>query len=513
MNIIKKELLLDRHIISGGSMKKVFASEKITESGAAQMEFMRTFWKNRYEIGREQTTVCRYSHGVEFETERAKVVFNGLKCDMPWESSVNYASFLYDKRDERYKCWYVVRVKRAEKLAWVGGLNQAPVNAIHVAYAVSKDGFHWERPKLEFWKWDGLPTNLLGEFPQDGGVTWDDKEVRFLSVLAGCDSAMAEQPDPKQRSWIQPLYSYDGIHWKRMDGVKVYGFCDSQNIAIYDHMLERYVLYLRGWDQGRCIRRIEVGKLEELADIKESDMQVVLRPDNGDMLDEDYYTNAISCYPGDPSIRLLFPSVFVHHNDSFYVRVAVSRDGRKFDWVSRSPAVTPVDSDGRPIKGMYTCTQMVSIDEKMALPILEIDNYHEQAYNEWFYTLPQSYTGYSWALWEKDRLAGLYAQTQGEIYTVPFLLEGNRLLINAKTNAWGAIRVEVLLADANPEINYDVPAHGLSMEEGDENRGDISWEACTWKGSGDLSAIKGRYVVLHFLLTDAKLFGFAIGDE
>lgn len=45
---------------------------------------------------------------------------------------------------------------------------------------------------------------------------------------------------------------------------------------------------------------------------------------------DDYYTSGYTTYPGDPSLRLLFPAIYHRGTDNVDVRLAVSRDGRVY---------------------------------------------------------------------------------------------------------------------------------------------------------------------------------------
>ena len=64
-----------------------------------------------------------------------------LRLDAPWETDrdmLNYVSVMYDQEEQIFKMWYTL-------MRWKGNTADGPRG---VAYAVSRDGLHWEKPKL-----------------------------------------------------------------------------------------------------------------------------------------------------------------------------------------------------------------------------------------------------------------------------------------------------------------------------------------------------------------------------
>ena len=53
----------------------------------------------------------------------------------------------------------------------------------------------------------------------------------------------------------------------------------------------------------------------------------MLYPGPMDSPADDYYTNCYTTYPGESSLRLIFPAIYHHDNDSVDIRLGVSRDG------------------------------------------------------------------------------------------------------------------------------------------------------------------------------------------
>ena len=91
---------------------------------------------------------------------------------------------------------------------------------------------------------------------------------------------------------------------------------------------------------------------------------------------------------------------------------------------------------------------------------------------------------------------------KGEFTTHPLVQEGNRLLINARIDDGGSIRVEVQDADGNVfpglELDGSVPLSGDSVAH-----------AVRWKGAG-LQEVYGRVIRLRAVLDRAHVYGFRL---
>ena len=89
----------------------------------------------------------------------------------------------------------------------------------------------------------------------------------------------------------------------------------------------------------------------------------------------------------------------------------------------------------------------------------------------------------------------------GELTTPPLVFSGTRLVLNHNTAGMGTIFVE--LRDLN-----DQPLDGYSLADCEEITGnDVAWEV-RWRGSGDVSAIAGTPIKIHFRLVNTKLYAF-----
>ena len=78
--------------------------------------------------------------------------------DEPWEKRFDnlYARVIYDEEDQLYKCWYMpFIIDNSAKGMTLEEREETPSRSPEdrdegIYYAFSKDGFHWEKPKLGF---------------------------------------------------------------------------------------------------------------------------------------------------------------------------------------------------------------------------------------------------------------------------------------------------------------------------------------------------------------------------
>ena len=89
----------------------------------------------------------------------------------------------------------------------------------------------------------------------------------------------------------------------------------------------------------------------------------------------------------------------------------------------------------------------------------------------------------------------------GEFTTPPLVFDGSRLELNFDGSAGGWCRVELRDAQGRP-----IP--GFTESDADRISGNSTSVGVTWGGGSDLSELRGRPVVLRFLMRDASLYAF-----
>jgi hypothetical protein len=102
-----------------------------------------------------------------------------------------------------------------------------------------------------------------------------------------------------------------------------------------------------------------------------------------------------------------------------------------------------------------------------------------------------------WAWWPEDRLCGLQAPYQGEVWTVPIAPAGRRLRLNVRTPMAGQVRVGV------------EGVANRTVDDCDPIVGDGADRVVTWGGEADLGTGAGQPVVLRLQLRCAEVFSLS----
>ena len=104
------------------------------------------------------------------------------------------------------------------------------------------------------------------------------------------------------------------------------------------------------------------------------------------------------------------------------------------------------------------------------------------------------------------RLDGFVSMDAGEgaLTTKALTMAGGRLVINADASL-GSIAVEIL-----DEEGRAIP--GFSRAEADAFDGDSLRHTVSWSGSGDVSSLQGRPVVVQFHMDRTKLYSFVFAE-
>jgi hypothetical protein len=216
---------------------------------------------------------------------------------------------------------------------------------------------------------------------------------------------------------------------------------------------------------------------------------------------EDYYSSGVTTYPGVPSIRLMFPGIF-HLNTSLVdVRLAISRDGEGWNWVSHGPILDLGAKDEWDAGMVFAQPNLVRLpDGRLALPYSAYQDGHDISFASQYKDWPKRETGMAWATWEDGRLAGIEADKTGDFHAAAHLRDSSQIQINARAGSRGRVEVEV--------VERDKVVPGFSFADCVPITGDQMWIPVKWKGKTDLSELRGKKAQLHFRLTRAKVFGY-----
>ena len=125
-------------------------------------------------------------------------------------------------------------------------------------------------------------------------------------------------------------------------------------------------------------------------------------------------------------------------------------------------------------------------------------------HNESYYYDDRVYSN-GFALWKRDRFIGLDAEVDGRVTLLPRVCRGERLLVNLKTARGGWVRAAFMEPMLWPPAKI-APIEGFDFEDCEPLRGDQLEGEIRFRGSADLSALKGRNICLCLELFRATVF-------
>lgn len=408
----------------------------------------------------------------------------------------------------------------------------------HFRLATSKDGIHWERPKLGLTDFrGGRDNNILPLHAVEASVFLDpnaseDKRFRLLYSR--------HWPDP-ETAGVYVASSPDGIHWTESDRRVLPFVPDSQHCGLWDEKLGQYVIYTRNWNPERAVCRVAIDEIEapwpfdsslpphhvwgkEKIPTLSRELPTVIARDEQDPPGVQIYTNAVIRYPFAEDVYLAFPAAYqtfngpewrdraLNGNDgNFDVQFASSRDGITWErW--RNPYVAASHHDGLDLR-------LVSMGQGLIRRGRELHQY----FIGWPHTHGRPVV---WdkdledrAEWLKKDLGGIYCATQrvdgfvsmdagfpgGKVTTRPIRFSGDRLLLNLHAAGSGGVKVAIL-----DEAGQPFP--GFSASDCDWINVDEIDSMVHWKSGADLGSLAGKAVRVEVTMRNARLFAMQFAE-
>lgn len=491
-------LFCDWFHVKKGDLQVALDPARISAEGRKQIEmFARDFNKKFDESGHGFRPID-VPTGVRIVQEVAERSKPWLVADKSWEAGTTTPTVLFD--EGRYRCWYSARLKDERQETTVDDGRVMELNGSALAYAESDDGWNWTKPELNVLSFGGSrANNLVSPYNNGGSVFRDDhgsaaERYKGFHFDALPKDEVAANASSHAKYGLYGSTSPDGYRWTLNPKPLIRYFADTMNIAGWDPLLEKYVGYFRHHLAGRAISRAETADFFDWPA-----PQPLLHSAPLDAPADDYYTNCYTTHPGDPSLRLLFPAIYHRDDDTVDVRLAISRDGRVFSWVSYEPIIrlgTAGEWDGG---SLYAQPNLVQLpDGRLALPYDAYNTTHNEIFYDMLYKDFEAKTGIAWALWQDARLAGIHAKHMGQFTMNAAIFDGETIEVNARTTQGGCVDVEL------HEKGQPVP--GFTFADSVPINGDALWTACRWKGGADLSALRGKYVEIAFRLRSATVF-------
>lgn len=468
---------------------------------------------------------CNIPKGIELKVEKAKRTGSFLPFDKPWEDG-NPAWIQVMEDDGLYRMWYSMS-------------RQGPPREDFLMYAESDDGMNWRKPKLGIHDIDGSSANnvVLTGFrganhshvmkdPTGSGGTkyrcwsfeswWqgkdgerldDDEGMRRLNANNAAKEGDERLPVELKGVMIG-FNSPDGLHWTKLDDPILEEWHDTHNICRYDEVRGKYVGYFRGFYGGRrAVSFAETDDFEHWPPTKTIHHHVA-----DDEPDVSLYSNCYTPYPGNPGIHLMFPGMYHQGDDHVDGQLAVSTDGVNWSRFTRQPIISNIRDDGKVEGSLYPEPDLLRFPKEgvFRLPCRAGDHYHNEWYNDNLKRAAlDAHDGYmEWAEWTEDRLAGICAEQDGQ-FTTNMMACGDRMIANFRAEPDGWIKFELIDRIVWPPIPTD-GVDGCTFADADLLTGDETHAAVSWKGSPDLSKLKGKSVGVRVKLHKATLFSLTM---
>lgn len=304
------------------------------------------------------------------------------------------------------------------------------------------------------------------------------------------------------------------------------GAFDSQNVAFWSETEQCYVLYFRiftGWTDYTA-KNFRVDGVRSISRTTSPDLINWSEPSRmsfGDTPLEQLYTNHTRPYFRAPHIYISTPMRLVRgrrfltdaeldaqqvgkgfrgisgHNHNIPNEVSdtvlmSSRGGTRFDRTFMEAFVCPsldkgnwISRNGIPVTGFIRTgpnEMSMLVAQNLVQPTAHLGRYRLRL--DGFASVHAGYSG-------------------GCLVTKPFVVEGDRLVLNYSTSAAGGLHVEIQTPEGDA-----IP--GYTLQECPVIVGDSVERAVSWPTTSDLKPLRGQAVRLKFVLKDADLYSLRI---
>ncbi len=420
-----------------------------------------------------------------------------LKLDAPWEGLFSgYFTVIQD--GGTYRMYYRGRPE--------GGRDGSDLE--RTCYAESRDGIHFEKPKLGIHEFAGSKDNniiLAGMTP------FSHNFAPFLDRKPGVPAAERYKAlGGIGSSGLAAFVSGDGIHWRKWREAPVLppgpARYDSQNLAFYSESEGRYVCYFR------TFRKVGTTNYRWISRATSDDFLTWTageQMDFGDAPLEHLYTNQTSPYFRAPHLSIAIAARFfpgrqvlseaeaaeIRVDPKYFKDVSdavlfTTRGGLRYDRTFPEAFLRPgVGLENWVSRTNYPAWNIVPTGAaEMSLYVSK--NYGQPTAHVQRYSL------------RTDGFASAHAGWKGgEVVTKPVVFQGRELELNFATSAAGSVRVELQNADGTAVAGFALP-------DSAEMIGDSIERVARWRSGADVSALAGKPVRLRFVLKDADVFSF-----
>ncbi|WP_051416478.1 hypothetical protein [Asinibacterium sp. OR53] len=422
----------------------------------------------------------------------------------------------YDPEDQLFKLWYMA--------GWFDG----------TALAVSKDGIHWDRPKLDIVPGTNLVLAPRDDFRRDGVSIWLDHDSkdpgeRFKMYLYARQGKIGQKLRPVGGFLLN---SPDGIHWKW--GGKIPGASDN-NTFFYNPFRKKWVFTIR--KESRPVAPWSATKKNgggRARSYWEGDtLQAALNNWEGSVFW--FGADKYDCIPAnysigeDPQIYKLdavgYESVLLGLIQPHYgpaneicgrggfpklteLQLAFSRDGFHWDRTNRETFIGADFHNKESWKRAYvhsiggTC---LIVGDKLHFYYTAFRGNEQNRNTLEYWSGMYANASMGLAILRRDGFASMETNDQGTLLTRPVQFSGQYLFVNADART-GSMRVELCEPNGNA-------IEGFTHEECVPVSIDSTSKMVQWKHQPNLSSLSGRHVRIRFYVNRSKLYAFWISPS
>jgi len=455
-----------------------------------------------------------------------KITINPIMAaDLPWEDYISAPSVIYDDKAEIYHMWYqgfnstAYHAKPADR-------NVKHWYRYWTGYATSRDGVHWEKPRLDLFPYlNFAKTNIVnvGDEESEAHYVWlnDDQSNparRFLMTYGD------KLKDPNSGQSLMLAYSADGIHWHidQEASPLITHIPDGSFQAFLDKESGRWLMFRRPDQFSAALisegpyaavntkRRYSVSTNDHLGPGWTSPRIVIVPDEEVEVRNIDHMRVR--------RVGTHYIAMLGMMDDSQKglqdVHLAASRDGLTWTKFPYLPAFLP-----RGDKGSYDAGQV--------FPPSSVD---QGEYTFLYYgtdvvgqRVQQGYaSSIAMARLRRGRWIGLQSDTKGGyMLTRELVVSGGRLEVNfqgviatymepIEGSPLGYVRLELLRR--SDSLGRLKPIPGFTMAESDSLVGDGLSTAATWKGKSDLTSLRGSSVFIRVHIVNSQLWGLRFAD-
>jgi hypothetical protein len=419
--------------------------------------------------------------------------------DKPWEKRYDnlYANVMYDRQDERYKCWYSPFIidYASKGMPFEERMRKEYVppkgRIMGVCYATSRDGIVWDKPELGLVDYNGSrKNNIVYRGPHGAGIFKDLREkdaARRYKMLAS-----------SEQSEMAVSFSSDGIQWGPLSHcpkINPYRVDGTHYNTLWVDELGEYV----GFTRMRNKR--EGGTKTMKQRIGAWPIRQVGRTTSVDYLN---WTKATPIFEGlSDNLQIYSMPVFRHgsvflglpviHNqakDQAWTELAWSTDTIVWHRVCPGSALIP---NSMPFGSYdwgcaYSSAYPVFLEDEIRLYYGASNGLHF-GWRDGFLCL---------ATLRPDGFAGfeqVSAKKAAVVTTVPLTKQGNTLHLSADVQDAGSVRVKL----------FD-PSSEQLLAQSEPIRENVTDGCVKWLNGFSLNTVKGTAVRLQCIINAAKLY-------